>query len=104
MREFKRRQFLQGVISEDFGPSVERRSWGLGDRPELTQGMMDESDAGSFSWGDMPATSQKVDLVVGVDAAFQMECQMQIQQGCRRTGTRGGALFGKGLLPGGVGA
>ena len=52
----------------------------------------------------MPATSQKVDLVVGVDAAFQMERQMQIQKWCRRTGTRGGAFFGEGLLPGGIGA
>ena len=52
----------------------------------------------------MPATSQKVDLVVGVDAAFQMERQMQIQQGCRRTRTCGGALFGEGLFRSGIGA
>ena len=36
---------LQGVISEDFRPEVERRRWGLGDRPELAPGMMDEGDA-----------------------------------------------------------
>jgi hypothetical protein len=36
---------LQGVISEDFRPSVERRCWGLGDSPELAQRMMDEGNA-----------------------------------------------------------
>ena len=65
---------------------------------------MDEGDARAFGWGDLPAPSQKVDLVVGVDAAFQMERQMQIQQGGRRTGARRGALFGEGQFPGGIGA
>jgi hypothetical protein len=32
----------KGVISEDFGPVVERRGWGLSDGPELAQGMMDK--------------------------------------------------------------
>ena len=48
--------------------------------------------------------AKKVDLVVGVDAAFQMESQMQVQQGCRRTGTRGCALLGEGIFPGCIGA
>jgi len=65
---------------------------------------MDERDARAVGWGDLPATSQKVDWVVGIDAAFQMECQMQIQEWGRWTGTRGGALFGAGLLPGSIGA
>jgi hypothetical protein len=95
---------LQGIISEDFGPSVEGRCRSLGDRPELAQGMMDERDARAFGWGDPPATSQKVDLVVGVDPSFQMERQMQIQEGGWRTGTREGALLGKSFLPGGIGA
>ena len=51
----------------------------------------------------MPATSQKVDLVVGVDTVFQMERQMQIQKGGRRTGSGGGALFGDGIFRGGIG-
>ena len=52
----------------------------------------------------MPALSKKVDLVVGVDPSFQMESQMEVQQGCRRTGTRDGALFCQGFLPSGIGA
>ena len=66
--------------------------------------MMDEGDAGSFGWGDVPALTQKVDLVVGVDPSFQMKRQMEVQQSGRRTGTRGGALFYQGFLPGSIGA
>ena len=91
---------LQGVISEDFRPGVERRSRGLGDRPELAQGMMDERNTRSFGGSDVPALAQKVDLVVGVDPSFEVECQMEVQQGCRRTGPRNGALFCQGHLPG----
>jgi len=36
---------LEREISKDLGPVVERRCWGLGDRPELAPGMMDEGDA-----------------------------------------------------------
>lgn len=52
----------------------------------------------------MPALAQKVDLVVGVDASFQVERQMEVQEGCRRTGTRDRALFCHGFFPGGMGA
>ena len=53
----------------------------MGDCPEPASGMRDEGDAGAFGWGDLPATAQKVDLAVGVDAAFQVEGQMQVQKG-----------------------
>ena len=52
----------------------------------------------------MPALAKKVDLVVGVDPSFQVESQMEVQKGCGRTGTRDGALFGQGFLPGRIGA
>ena len=52
----------------------------------------------------MPALAKKVDLVVRVDPSFQVESQMEVQQGCRRTGTRDGALFRQGFLPGRIGA
>ena len=53
----------------------------MSDRSELPEGVMNESDGGSFGGSDMPALTKKVDLVVGVDAAFQMESQVQVQQG-----------------------
>ena len=52
----------------------------------------------------MPALAKKVDLVVGVDPSFQVESEMEVQKSCRRTGTRDGALFCQGFLPGGIGA
>ena len=65
---------------------------------------MDEGDGGSFGGSDVPALAQKVDLVVGVDPSFEVERQMEVQQGGRRTGPRGRAFFGQGFLPGGIGA
>ena len=53
---------------------------------------------------NVPALAQKVDLVIGVDPSFQVERQMEVQQGCRRTGPRERALFCHGFLPGGIGA
>lgn len=76
----------------------------MGDRPKLAQRMMDQGDAGPFGWGDVPATAKKVDLVVGIDAALQMEGQMKVQQGGRRTGTGGGAFLDQRMVPGGIGA
>ena len=51
----------------------------------------------------MPATTEKVDLVIGVEAALQMEGQMEVQQGGWRTGTRGGAFLPPGFFPRGIG-
>ncbi len=87
-REFKRRLFersqketrLEGIITEDFGPGVERRGWGLRDGPELSERVMDEGDGGSIGGGDAPASAEEVDLVIGVDPPFQVEGQMQIQK------------------------
>ena len=65
---------------------------------------MDQGDRGSFGGSDGPALAKKVDLVVGVDPSFEVESQMEVQQGCWRTGTGDGALFCPGFLPGGIGA
>lgn len=72
----------------------------MSDRPELSERVMDEGDGGSFGRSDVPALAKKVDLVVGVDPSFEMESQMEVQQGCRRTWAREGALFCQGLLRG----
>jgi hypothetical protein len=65
---------------------------------------MDECDGGTFGGSDVPALAEEVDLVVGVDPAFQMERQMEVQQGGRRTGTCGGAFFPRGFRPRCIGA
>ena len=53
-----------------------------------------------FGGSDVPVLAKKVNLVVGVDASFEVERQMKIQQVCRRTGPRYGAFFSQGHLPG----
>ena len=52
----------------------------------------------------MPALAKEINLVVGVDTAFEVECQMEVQQGGRGTGTGGDALFCEGFFPSGIGA
>jgi hypothetical protein len=47
----------------------------------------------------VPALAKKVGLVVGVDAAFEVESQMEVKQGCGRTETHDGAPFCQGFLP-----
>ena len=47
----------------------------------------------------MPALAKKVDLAVGVDPSFQVECQMEVQEGGRRTGAGGGAFIHQGFRP-----
>lgn len=81
---------------------VEGRAWGLSDGPELSEGMMDQGDGGSFGGSDGPALAQKVDLVIGVDPSFEVKRQMEIQQGGRRTGAGVGAFFCRGFFPGGI--
>jgi len=70
----------------------------LRDHPEVSARVMDEGNGGFFSVGDMPALSEEVDLAVGVDPAFQVERQMEVQEGGWRTGTRGGAFFLRGFF------
>ena len=65
---------------------------------------MDKGDGGSFCGSEVPALAKKIDLAVGVDAAFEVEGQMEVQQGSRRTGSCGGAFFLQGIFPGCIGA
>ena len=52
---------------------------------------------------DGPTATEKVDLLIGVDAAAQVERQMQIQQAGIRTGTADRAPFRLRLGAGGGG-
>jgi len=63
---------------------------------------VDQGDGGSLGGCNGPAFAEKVDLVVGVDPPFQMESQMEVQQGCGWTGACGGAFFVQGFLPGSI--
>ena len=79
--------------------------WGgrLGHDPELALGMMDECDGMAASGGDGPTAAEKIDLVVGVDAAAEVDGQVEIQQAGVWTGTEDGALLFLGLGAGIIG-
>ena len=64
---------------------------------------MDQAYGGPFGGANRPTAAQKVDLVVGVDSASQMEGQVQVQQGGWRASTDGRTLFGQGLVPSRIG-
>ena len=72
----------------------------MGDGPELSERVVDQGDGGSLGGCNGPALAEKVDLVVGVDPSFEMESQMEVQEGCGWTGACGGAFFVQGFLPG----
>ena len=65
---------------------------------------MNDRDGSAVGLGNGPTAAQKVDLVVCIDAAAQMERQVQVQQGGRRARTDGGALLRQSLVPSGIGA
>jgi hypothetical protein len=65
--------------------------------------MMDQGDGGAFGWGNGPAAAEKINVIIGIDAAAQVECQMQIQQGGWRARADRGALLRQRLVPGGIG-
>ena len=65
---------------------------------------MDPGDGGSLGWGNGPTAAQKVYLEVGVDAATQMEGQVQVQQGGGWARPYRRALFLQCLVPSPIGA
>jgi len=76
---------LEGVFSQDFGPTI---LWGfgwLGHDPELGLGMVNEGDGVAGGGTDRPTATEEINLVVGVDAPSQMQSQMEIQQAGVRT-------------------
>jgi len=65
---------------------------------------MDQGDSGSLGWGNGPTAAQKVYLEVGVDAATQMEGQVQVQQGGRWARPYRRTPFLQCLVPSHIGA
>ena len=84
---------LEGVFSQDFGPTI---LWGfgwLGDDPELTMGMVNEGDGMPRGGTDRPTSTEEIDLVVSVDTPSEVQGQMEIQQAGIGTRAHYGALF-----------
>ena len=64
--------------------------------PELALRMMDNGHGVLGGGADGPASTQEIDLVVGVDATSQIDGQMKIQEAGVRTGPERIALLGLG--------
>ena len=69
---------LQGVTGEDFGPTVVWGLWWMGQNPKVFLRMVDEGDGSFCGGGDGPGLTEEVDGVVGVDAALELQSQMQV--------------------------
>ena len=65
---------------------------------------MDEGDRKAFCWGNGPTLAQEVDLVVGIDAAAQMQGQMEVQERGGRAGTYRRTLLRQSQVPSRIGA
>ena len=84
---------LKRELSEDIGPSI---FWGLrrlGDDPELTLRMMNDGDGMASGGTDWPASTQEINLMIGVDASSEVQGEMEIQKAGIRTRTHDGAFF-----------
>ena len=70
---------------------------GLGDDPELAFWVVNQGHGMPGGGTDGPTASEEVNLVVGVDAASEVERQMEVQEAGVGTGLQDGALFFLGL-------
>ena len=75
----------------------------MGDDPEALTWVMDDRDVFLGGWGDGPRASQEVEGVVGIEAALEVDGQMQIQQRDGRSGTELRTFFLVGQVPSGIG-
>ena len=60
-------------LSEDVGPPIFREFGRLGHDPELALGMVNEGDGVASRGTDRPAPTEEIHLVVGVDAASEVQ-------------------------------
>jgi hypothetical protein len=84
---------LEREFSEDFGPTILRGFGWLRHDPELTLGMVNEGHGMAGGGTDGPTATEEINLVVSVDAAAEVERQMEVQQAGVGTRTQDGALF-----------
>ena len=95
---------LEGVTGEDFGPAIVGRLWWMRQNPEVFLRMVDQGDGAFCGGGDGPGSAQEIDGVVGVDAAAELERQMQVEQRLGWRGLQASTLLGEGMDPGLFGA
>ena len=75
----------------------------LRDHPEALAGVVDDGDGFSGGGCDWPGAAEEVEGVIGVEAALDVEGQMEIEQGRGGHGPQLRPLFLQGQIPGRVG-
>ena len=80
-------------LSEDIGPTILWGLRGLGYDPKLALRMVNNGHSMASGGADWPASAQEINLVIGVDAACEVQGQMEIQQTGIRTRAHDGAFF-----------
>lgn len=93
----------EGELSPDVRPTIQRRCGRLRHDPELRVRVVDERHGLAGGGGDGPALTEEVDLLIGVDAAPQVQGQMQVQQTGGGARAPGRAAFAQGQGAGRVG-
>ena len=63
----------EGELSEDIGPPVFGVFWVLRHDPELAEGMVNDGYGVASSGTDRPASTEEINLMVGVDAASDVQ-------------------------------
>ena len=74
----------------------------MGNDPEALAGMVDDGDGLAGGGRDGPSVAKEVQRVIGVEAALDVEGQMQVQQRHGGHGPQLRTLFLEGQFPGGV--
>ena len=84
---------LEREFSEDIGPTVLWGLRGLGHDPEPALRMVNDGHCMASGGADWPASTEEIDLMIGVDPTCAVQSQMEIQEAGIRTRAHGGAFF-----------
>ena len=91
------------MVGQDIGPDRVLRVWGMRDDPEALAGMVDHRNDLGPAGRDRPVLAEEVQGVIGVEAALEVERQVEIQQRDGGHGAQARALFLEGFVPSVVG-
>lgn len=89
----------EAEFPEHIRPAVFGWFWRLGDDPELAPWMVYDGDGPTLGRTDGPTAAEEVDLLIGVEAAGEVECEVEVQEAGVGTRAHGIAVFGNGLCP-----
>lgn len=84
----------EGELAEHVGPAVFGWFRGRGEDPELAHVMVYDGDGPTLGDTDGPTAAKEVDVLIGVEAAGEVECEVEVQEAGVGTRAHGIAVFG----------